>query len=209
MTRRNGPILRSWTDEEDAKLRAGAKRGRTALALSQRLGRSVPAVYQRAGKLGVQLLGVPRKDQRPMPADFRSKLHLTTPELRKLYRAGVATVGRWLAECGVIRTVGDNRRGMPNVNRRPLPANFAATMQRLGYTGTRSHYGAGDTAMRRWIAEAGIEREKRPSPPPKPAAPTAAPRPAVPARDWFLTPPPGYAQASAKLPPVRTMYEAR
>lgn len=209
MGSRNGPLLKSWSEKDDLALRVGAARGRSAFAISVRLGRSVPAVYHRAGKLGIKLQGQGRKDQRPMPADFPANAHLPATELRTKYRAGTTVVRRWLSECGVYREAGELHRGKPNCNRKPMPADFREVFTRLGWNGTREHYRCGAKALDRWIAEAGMMRAHRaaamkPKPQPRVNYDGPAHRPVT--GDWFLTPPPGYHAAKRVLPPVRSLY---
>lgn len=96
-------------------------------------------------------LAVRRKEQ---PADFAELCDtMTRTLLAKHYGVSYGTLLRWFDEhSSRLKRTGFYR----GHHKRPVPDDFAQLAPTMTHTKLRQHYGVDGTALRRWLAEAGV-----------------------------------------------------
>lgn len=95
-----------------------------------------------------------RKLQRPIPGDFSAVAPgRTINELQRIYSAGPDTVRRWRREVGLLTP----KPVAPRTPRRDVPDGFRLIAPGMTMKQLRERFDAGDSLVRRWLAEEGVQ----------------------------------------------------
>lgn len=98
------------------------------------------------------------RQRRPMPDDFREVAPgKSVNALMEIYSCGPGPIARWRKEAGIEAVRAVTAPKSPRRETRAVPDSFALVARGMTMKQLRERFGASESLVRRWCAEAGVE----------------------------------------------------